>query len=61
MAYQKDKVDFKIYDVTTWLAYNHTVPIHILSNISRNKGNQTMKCGLLLFVLRVFSKKSKLS
>ena len=28
---QKDKVDFKIYDVTTWLT------IHVLPNISVNR------------------------
>ena len=33
---KKDKVDFKIYDVTTCLT------IHILPNISQSKGNQTM-------------------
>ena len=33
---QKDKVNFKIYDVTA---------IHILPNISRSKDNQTMKFG----------------
>ena len=35
----KDKVNFKFYDVTTWLAN----VIHILPNNSRSKGNQTVK------------------
>ena len=35
---QKDKVNFKIDDVTT-------IAIHILPNISQSKGNQTMKFG----------------
>ena len=39
----KDKADFKIYDVTAW----ETVKIHILPNISRSKGSQTMKDGQL--------------
>ena len=33
-------VNFKNYDVTAWLK---TITIHILRNISRSKGNQTMK------------------
>ena len=41
---QKDKVNFKIYDVTTWLTNN----CYIFSNISRCKGNQTMKFGQLI-------------
>ena len=36
---QKDMVNYKIYDIITWLTNNH---IHILLNISRSKGNQTM-------------------
>ena len=41
----KDRVNFKIYDVTTWLK---TIAIHILPNISRSKGNQAMKLGQLI-------------
>ena len=37
---RKDKVNFKIYDATAWLK---TIVIHLLPNISRSKGNQTMK------------------
>ena len=37
---RKDKVNFKIYDATAWLK---TIAIHLLPNISRSKGNQTMK------------------
>ena len=37
---QKDKVNFKIYDVTTWF---HIITKHILPNISRSKSNQIMK------------------
>ena len=32
-------MNFKIYDVTNWI----TIIIHILSDTSRSKGNQTMK------------------
>ena len=39
---RKDKVNFKCYDVTAWLTCNCN---HILTNISRRKGNQTMKLG----------------
>ena len=47
---QKDKVNFKFHDVTAWL----TIVIHILPNILRSKGNQTMK-----FLLRnIFIEKS---
>ena len=35
----KDNVNFNVFDVTNWLA----VTIHLLPNISRSKGNQTMK------------------
>ena len=35
----KDNVNFHVFDVTNWLA----VTIHLLPNISRSKGNQTMK------------------
>ena len=41
---QKDKVNFKLCDVTTWL----TIAIHILTNISRSKDNQAMKFGQLI-------------
>ena len=33
-------VNFKIHDVTTWKTK--------INNMSRNKGNQTMKCGQLI-------------
>ena len=36
---QRDKVNFQMHDVTAWLSNNC---IHILPNISRIKGNQTM-------------------
>ena len=39
---QKDKVSFKFYDVTAWLTITHIFP-----NISRSKGNQTIKFGQL--------------
>ena len=39
----KDKVNFKVYDVTTW---TQAMAIHILPNISRGRDNQTMKLGL---------------
>ena len=41
---QKDKIDFKICDVTTWL----TIGIQIFTNISRSKINQAMKFGQLI-------------
>ena len=43
--WEKDKVNFKIYDVTIW---EQTIAIHILPSISRIKGNQTMKFGQLI-------------
>ena len=43
----KDKVNFKTYDVTTWL----TNVIHILPNIARSKGNQTMNFGQLKYII----------
>ena len=54
---QKDKVIFKIYDITTSLK---TIKIHILSSISRNKSNQTMKFGQLIeyFKRNIFLQKS---
>ena len=39
------KMFVKIYDVTSWLTNNS---IHILPNISRSKGNQTMKFDQLI-------------
>ena len=39
------KMFVKIYDVTSWLKNNS---IHILPNISRSKGNQTMKFDQLI-------------
>ena len=41
---KKDKVHFKFYDVTAWL----TIVIRILPNISRSKGNLTIKFGQLI-------------
>ena len=43
---KNDKVNFKIYDVTTWLTNNCN--IYILPNISRGKGNQALKFGQLI-------------
>ena len=43
----KNKVDFKIYDVTTW----KTITIHILPSMSKSKGNQTMKFGQLVSII----------
>ena len=42
----KDKANFKIHDVTTWLA--KICNRHILPNISRSKDNQAMKFGRLI-------------
>ena len=42
---QKEKVDFKIYDVTTWLKI---ITTHLLTNISIRKGNKTIKLGHLV-------------
>ena len=39
------KVKFKINAVTDW---KQTIAIHILPNISKGKGNQAMKFGLLI-------------
>ena len=46
----KDEVDFKMYDVTTWLTVIHIqiIVIHILINISRSKGNNTMQFDQLI-------------
>ena len=41
---QKDKFNFKIYDVTTWLANNNTHIAHYL----KNKDNQTIKFSQLM-------------
>ena len=38
-------INFKFNDVTAWLK---KFVIHILPNISRSKGNQTMKFGQLI-------------
>ena len=52
----KDQVNFRIYDVRTWL----TIAIHILISISRSKANQAMKFGQLIkYNLRnIFREKS---
>ena len=42
-AWLEDKVNFNIYNVTAWLTNT------ILPNISRSKGNQTMKFGQLIY------------
>ena len=42
---EKDKVNFKIHGVTTWLTNNYN---NILPNISRTKSNQTMRLGQLI-------------
>ena len=42
----KDKANFKIYNVITWLTNNCNA--HILPNISRSKCNQRMKFGQLM-------------
>ena len=39
---QKDKINFKIYYVTTWLT---KIAIHIMPIILRSKDSQTMKFG----------------
>ena len=43
---QKDKLKFRIYEVTNWL--KQTIAIHILTRISRSKCNQAMKFGQLI-------------
>ena len=45
----------KIYDVTAWL---QATEIHILPNILRSKGNQTMKFGQLIRYRNIFLRKS---
>ena len=45
------RVNFKIYDVANWETTNcdtHITAIHIMPNISRSKGYQTMKFGQLI-------------
>ena len=42
---KKDEVNFKFYDVAAWLKNNCNTHI---ANISRSKGNQTVKFGQLL-------------
>ena len=44
---KKDKVNFEFYGITAWLT-NSLVNIQILPNISRSKGNQTIKSGQLI-------------
>ena len=55
---KKDKVNFKFSDVTAWLTNNRDT--YILPNISRSKGNQTMKFGQLIEcnVRNIFLEKS---
>ena len=43
---KKDKIYFKFYDVAAWLTNNCNT--HILPNIWRSKGNQTMRFGQLI-------------
>ena len=45
----KDKVNFEFYGIIAWLT-NSLVNIQILPNISRSKGNQTIKSGQLINV-----------
>ena len=40
------KVNFQIYDVTNWII--KTIVIHILPELARSKGNQTMEFGQLI-------------
>ena len=40
MAWLEHKVNFKVYDVKTWLKNNYNT---MLPKISRSKDNQTMK------------------
>ena len=55
---KKDQVSLKFYDVTVWLT--KTIVIHIMPNISKSKGNQTMKFGQLIErkMRNIFLKKS---
>ena len=68
LLHEKARVNFKVYGVTEWRVYYYK---HILSNISRSKGNQTMKFRQLIennlrnlvekLVTDFFIKKSELS
>ena len=42
---QKDKVNSKVYNITTWFTNNYNT---LLSNISQSKGSQPMKFGQLI-------------
>ena len=42
----KDKVNFKIYDVTAW--EKQTTANHILPNVSQSKSNQTVELSQLI-------------
>ena len=55
---QKDQVNFKFYDATTWLTKN---TIHILPNILQSKGNQIMEYGQLIVYnkVNIFLQKSR--
>ena len=54
---RKIRLILKIYDVTTWF---ETFAIHIFTNISRSKGNQTMEFGQLIeyYMRNIFLEKS---
>ena len=43
---KKENFNSEIYDILTWEANNFE--IHILPNISKSKGNQTMNFGQLI-------------
>ena len=48
---KKAEVCFKVNDITVW----ETITIHVLVNITKSKGNQTMKFGQLIkYSLRFF-------
>ena len=55
---QKDKVNFKVHDVTDW--QTNKITTHILPNISRSKGIRAMKFGQLIKynMGNIFSQKS---
>ena len=44
---KKGKVNFKMYDVTTWLKNNYNTQ-YTIPNISLSKGNQVTKFGQLI-------------
>ena len=44
-AFQKDEVNFKIYDVKIWLRKNYNTHIALMS---RSENNQTMKFGKII-------------